>query len=125
MAGITHILIVEDNDMTAQLYQKLLGNAGYEVLTAADGASAMQVLSGIEVELIVLDYILPDQTGVEWLASLRQHPHYAKTPVILTSAVQQQESLRHDPYVWFMEKPAQPQHIVTAVKHTIEQFGGN
>lgn len=124
MASFTNILIVEDDQMTAQLYQKLLNAADFEVLTAPDTASAMQVLNGIEVDLIILDYELPDQFGPDWLKQIRQHTHYQKTPVILVSSVERNTDLRNDPYVWFMEKPNQPQLIVTAVKHTIEQFGG-
>jgi DNA-binding response OmpR family regulator len=124
MTPFTNILIVEDDPMTSQLYQKLLNAAGFEVLTAPDTQAAMQVLGGIEVDLIILDYELPDQIGTDWLRQLRQHQHYQQTPVILVSSVERNADLRNDSYVWFMEKPKQPQLIVTAVKHTIEQFGG-
>lgn len=127
MSKIVSILIIEDDSMTADLYQRLLESAGYNVLLAPDTYTAEQILKSIEADLLILDYHLPDAIGWEWLQRLRIQSPYAELPVILVSSVRQDprqhESLRHDRYVWFMEKPRQPQQIVVAVEHTITQFG--
>jgi hypothetical protein len=47
---------------------------------------------------------------------------YATLPVILVSNIERQHNLSHDKFIWFMEKPRLPQHIVTAVENTIQQF---
>jgi len=122
MTAIVSILLVEDNDITANIYQKLLEDAGYNVLLAPDAQTANQTLVGIEVDLIILDFHLPDATGLEWLQTLRTRPNCAELPVILVSQVEHQLDVRHDRFVWFMEKPRQPQHIVTAVETIIAQF---
>jgi DNA-binding response OmpR family regulator len=123
MASILSILIIEDDDLTAQLYQKLLEDADYNVLTAANTLQAEQTLAGIEINLIILDFNLPDRQGVDWLLDLRAQIGFERLPVILVSGIQQNPGdLRDDRYVWFMEKPRQPQQIVTAVQSTIERF---
>ena len=123
MVSILSILIIEDDDLTAQLYQKLLEDADYNVLTVPNTTQAEQTLVGIEVNLIILDYILPDRDGIDWLVDLRQHKEFERLPVILVSSIHQNATrLRDDPFVWFMEKPRQPQQIVIAVKSTIERF---
>jgi DNA-binding response OmpR family regulator len=122
MASVTSILIVEDNSMTAELYQILLERSGYNVFIAMDTERAMQLLTGISVDVILIDYDLPDQTGKDWLATLRHHPGYETLPVVMVSGITRDLSLQDDPHVWFMEKPRHPEHIVTAVESTIQQF---
>jgi CheY-like chemotaxis protein len=122
MPNVTSILIVEDDPLTSELYQRLLEEAGYNILTAADTHTAAQFLTGIEVELILLDYELPQEDGLSWVKRLRQDERYQATPVVLVSNILREVDLSHDPYIWFMEKPRLPQHIVTAVESTIKLF---
>ena len=122
MPGILSILIIEDDDLTAHLYQRLLEDAGYNVMTAPNAVTADMLLQGIEVNLVILDYALPDLNGMEWLHELRSNRRFAELPVILVSSIHREADLSHDRYVLFMEKPRQPQHIVTAVEHTVAQF---
>lgn len=74
------------------------------------------------MDAIVLDYDLPDQNGLTWLHHLRDKPEFADLPVILVSSIRRDDDLTDDHFVWFMEKPRQPQHIVTAVESTIALF---
>src|SRR5688500_2146869 len=122
MPSVTSILIVEDDPMTADLYQRLLEDAGYNILTASDTSTATQVLTGIEVELILLDYELPGEDGLSWIKRLRRDERYVNIPVVLVSHVPRNVDLSGDAYIWFMEKPRLPQHIVTAVESTIKLF---
>lgn len=122
MPGTNSLLIIDDDLLTAQLYQALLENAGYNVVLATSTREASLVLTGIEVDAIVLDYDLPDQNGLTWLHHLRDKPEFADLPVILVSSIRRDDDLTDDHFVWFMEKPRQPQHIVTAVESTIALF---
>lgn len=123
MPSITSILIVEDDQPTAELYQTLLEKAGYNILTAPDTQTASRLLEGIEVELILLDYELPDQNGADWLRELRQQRVYERTPVVLVSQINRDVDLTGDHFVFFMEKPRNAQHIVNTVQQTIAQIG--
>ena len=123
MTSVLSILIIEDNDITAQLYQRVLENEGYNVIAVPDTQAAEQALTGIEINLVILDYNLPDKSGEEWLAELHGHPEFETLPVIMVSAMPRETGpLRSDSYVWFMEKPRLPQQIVTAVESTVARF---
>jgi DNA-binding response OmpR family regulator len=123
MTNVLSILIIEDDDLTAGLYQKILEDADFNVLTVATTKAAEQALGGIEINLVILDHHLPDKDGEDWLEELHSQEEFEKLPVILVSTIARETGpLRYDPYVWFLEKPRQPQQIVTAVQSTIERF---
>ena len=66
------ILVVEDNSSLRALAEEILGSAGYSVLSAEDGPSALRISgqhSG-QIQLLLTDLILPDMTGQEIAASL-------------------------------------------------------
>jgi CheY-like chemotaxis protein len=81
-----HILLVEDDlDSLAALFFTLT-QAGYSVLTAEDGAQAVDLLSrGIHPRLIVLDLILPKVDGWAVLKHLQQDRQLREIPVIVTT----------------------------------------
>src|ERR1035437_9161788 len=66
------ILIIEDEVKTAKFLQKGLGEAGYVVDVAADGIEGLHLAMEIDVDLIILDVMLPALDGWEVLARLRQ-----------------------------------------------------
>ncbi len=82
------VLCVDDDDAILKSRKLLLEAAGYSVLTAASGAEALEMLaSGAEVDLVVLDYLMPGMKGDELAARLRKKlPHLR---LIAVSAVGQ------------------------------------
>jgi signal transduction histidine kinase/ActR/RegA family two-component response regulator len=66
------VLLVDDNDDTLNYLSKFLSSRGYHVHTAADLASALQVASQAELDVIVSDIELPDGSGLELLWNLRR-----------------------------------------------------
>jgi len=68
--GQRQILVVEDDPNVRELLLDLLG-AMHEVRPASTGAEALAILKAEELALIVLDYLLPDRTGLEVLAEIR------------------------------------------------------
>jgi DNA-binding response OmpR family regulator len=79
-----HILIIDDNEEILFGVEKLLNNAHYQTQTANTLALADEALTNQQFDLIILDWILPDGSGVEFLARLRQE--YLTTPVVLLSS---------------------------------------
>ena len=65
------MLLVDDNHDTLKYLSRLLSLRGYHVHTAADMASALQVASQAELDVMVSDIELPDGSGLELLADLR------------------------------------------------------
>lgn len=80
------ILIVEDEPDLAELVAFNLRQAGYEAVTAFDGAAAQAHLEREVPDLVVLDVMLPDISGTEICRRLRRDPKTEQLPVIMLTA---------------------------------------
>ncbi len=83
MSNTPVILCVDDEVPALALRRLVLSSAGYEVLTAADGAGALELFRSILVDLVILDHWLPGLTGVEVAAAMKRLK--PSIPVILFS----------------------------------------
>jgi diguanylate cyclase (GGDEF)-like protein len=70
------ILLVDDNPEYLEATRLVLEREGHEVLAAADGPEALEVLQTKGVDLLLLDYFMPKMTGEEVVARLREFNHY-------------------------------------------------
>jgi diguanylate cyclase (GGDEF)-like protein len=102
------LLVVEDDPEMCYLLASLLGRDGREVLTAELGAQAAERLARGDIDLVVLDLILPDMDGRTLLGQMRARPETAVTPVVVVTA-RSGEDIRQDCYALgadaFTEKP--------------------
>lgn len=80
-----HILIVDDDDRIRDLLARFLTGAGYVVMGAASAAAAADMMKALEVDVIVLDIMMPGMTGVEWTRALRAAGD--RTPILLLTAM--------------------------------------
>lgn len=79
------ILVVEDDPMLQKIYRTVLTKEGYRVDTASDGREGLQKAMADAPDLIVLDMLMPNMNGIEFLEAfdvLEKHP---KTKVIAFS----------------------------------------
>lgn len=80
------ILIVEDEAALAELLQYNLESAGYSVRVAASGKSAEEALLEDQFDLVLLDWMLPEISGIELCRRIRQRPDTRNLPVIMLTA---------------------------------------
>ena len=85
-AKTARILIVEDEAAIRTLISFACAAAGYEVETAEDALKAQEIVDSNPPDLILLDYMLPEMTGVEWLEKLHADPKTEHLPVIMLTA---------------------------------------
>ncbi len=78
----THILVVEDDDDTAEVVAGLLENSGYSVTTSSNGSEALKEIDKGETDLVLLDIDLPDANGIDVLQQARRNTHM---PMIMLS----------------------------------------
>lgn len=78
------ILVVDDQEAIRLFLQATLLDEGYDVFTAASGAQAYAVLAEQRVELVLLDYMLPDTSGIEVLARIKQL--YPRCEVVIVTS---------------------------------------
>ena len=79
------VLLVEDNPHIMEINVEVLTAEGYRVLQAEDGRTCMKLLSENDVELIVLDIMLPDSDGLTLCGEIKAQ--YEKTPILFLSAL--------------------------------------
>jgi CheY-like chemotaxis protein len=63
---------VDDEAAALAVRCLVLSSAGYEVLTAADGAAALEIFSCVQVDLVITDYRLPRLTGTQLAAEMKR-----------------------------------------------------
>jgi DNA-binding response OmpR family regulator len=92
------ILCVEDEHFISELYVRALTKAGYDVHVELDGQKGLAAAQTDTYDIILLDLMVPNITGIEVLRTLRDP---AKTPkmhakIIITTNLEQREDIRAD-----------------------------
>ena len=87
-AGAEHILVVDDDDRLRALLGRYLRDNGYLVSTASTAAEARAKLDGMTFDLIVLDVMMPGESGVEFTRGLRRSD---AIPILLLTAMAEPE----------------------------------
>ena len=72
MSNTGVVLCVDDDRAALALRCLVLSGAGYDVLSAADGAAALALFRCIQVDLVITDYWLPDLTGAQLAAEMKR-----------------------------------------------------
>ena len=85
--GLVKILLVEDSRALRLENERALLKAGYAVICAEDGESALQLAGEHKPDLILLDLLLPKMSGLEVLDYLKNTPGTAQIPVVVLSAL--------------------------------------
>jgi two-component system phosphate regulon response regulator PhoB len=83
---VSRILVIEDEAAIREMVRFTLSRAGFELVEAADGAQARERLAEGDVDLVLLDWMLPGESGLEVLARLKDDPATARVPVIMLTA---------------------------------------
>lgn len=86
MSSTPSVMIVEDNLRTSQMLALMFEAEGYRSEVLGDGAAAIERLAGPPPDLVVLDVMMPEVSGVEVLCAIRSTPAWEHAPVIVTSA---------------------------------------
>ena len=88
------ILVVDDDADLRQTLQLLLNDSGYRVTAAANGQAALdQLTAGARPDLILLDLMMPEMNGWQFLERARADPALASIPVVIMTARKATDSL--------------------------------
>jgi DNA-binding response OmpR family regulator len=83
---VRKILVVDDEAVLVETIAYNLEQAGYAVVTAADGASALEAAQREKPDLIILDLMLPEMDGLEVCRQLRRESNTSTTPIMMLTA---------------------------------------
>lgn len=112
------ILIVDDDDPIRRMLARILklGAEGIEIVEARDGPEALQLLAEGPFDLVVLDHMMPQMSGLEVLQNIRENPAQADLPVImLTARAEQNLDSLSKGADYFISKPFEPQVLLDSV----------
>jgi two-component system phosphate regulon response regulator OmpR len=107
-----HLLVVDDDERIRALLQRYLTTNGYRVSAAADAAEARALMKSIAFDLLIVDVMMPGETGLDFTRSIRAHD---RTPILMLTAMGDAEhriaGLEHgaDDY---LPKPFEPRELL-------------
>ena len=111
------ILVADDDMSTRRLLKAVLEKENYSVLTACDGAEALEMLDHEHIDLIVLDIMMPNIDGYEFTKQLRENS--SELPIMMLSAKQLPEDRKKGFIVGiddYMTKPADEEELLLRIK---------
>jgi len=132
------VLIVDDEPDVRNYLSMILGDAGFNVITAADGVEALEIIRDRKPDFISLDLVMPRKSGQKLLYELKKDRELARIPVLIVTAHAQTELGKQDlqdivenrvisgPGV-YLEKPVKPLDYVRCVQRALgieESRGG-
>jgi DNA-binding response OmpR family regulator len=126
MAELTKILVAEDEPDIRELIKLALQFNGFEVVSASDGAEAVELASGDNFDLILLDVRMPRLTGYEACRHLRAMESTKNVPIVFLSAKGQETEVDEgisagaDRYIL---KPFAPNALASELKQILAAKG--
>ncbi|WP_153949736.1 response regulator [Cupriavidus sp. U2] len=118
------VVVIDDETMNADALAFVLTAEGLEVRTAADGEVGLRLISDIQPDVIVTDFMMPIMTGFDLARAVRADPSHviSKIPIVLLTAAQAKIGRSHpDLFDVVFEKPCSPKEIVAAVLRLAKQ----
>ena len=119
----THVLVVDDDARLRELLRRYLADNGFLVSTAGDATDARAKLAALDFDLIVMDVMMPGESGLELTRSLRE---VRTTPILLLTAMGEPENritgleCGADDY---LSKPFEPRELVLRINSIMRRVG--
>lgn len=115
------ILVADDDGMIVDMLSQLLSSAGYELFTASTGSQAVEVGTTAPIDLAILDYRMPDMTGLDVGKTLRR---LTSTRYVIMSVVSDHDLVMQaagDGALSYLAKPLDVDDVLNVVKVQLER----
>lgn len=121
------VLIVDDDQALAAIFQTALQEGGYEVVIAADGKTGLEMAKTEKPNFILLDQVLPDMKGNDILKTLKEDEETKGIAVALLSNFGQgelvQDAINHGALDYILKYQIEPKDLVEKVKELMTESG--
>jgi len=115
------ILVVDDSGLARRRARSILEAAGYEVLEAEDGMSALERYFVSRPDVVVLDLVMKGMYGLDVLAKIREIDDSAKVIVVSADVQTSSQQLVNDAGAFgFLVKPLEAEQILPLIRTTLE-----
>src|SRR5450631_3068449 len=121
------VLIIEDDQIVANVYRNKLAVEGYHAETAPDGETGLKTMRTFKPDTIILDLMLPKLSGIDVIKQIRSEEEFAKVPIIvfsntyLTNMIQ--EAWKAGATKCISKANCSPKEVLDLVRHTIGESG--
>ncbi|MEM7429443.1 MAG: response regulator transcription factor [Pseudomonadota bacterium] len=116
-----HILVVDDDRRIRDLIKSYLCERGFRVSTAGDASAARQAMEGLSFDLLVLDVMMPGESGLDLARSLREG---SAVPILILSALAEPDN-RIDGFRSggddYLAKPFEPEELVLRIQSILRR----
>jgi signal transduction histidine kinase/DNA-binding response OmpR family regulator len=121
------VLVVEDDEATQELVQKHLTKEGWQVVAASNGREALERLTQGPPDLVLLDLMMPEMDGFEFLEAFRKQPGCAQiTVVVMTAKIltsEDRQRLRGQVAQIVQKQAMTPESLVLDIRKTLRMIG--
>lgn len=121
MDNTPHILVIDDDTRLRELLRKFLTENGFRVTTSADAGEARKMLISLEFDLVVLDVMMPGESGLELTSGLRE---FSEVPILLLTAMGEPED-RIDGLERgaddYLSKPFEPRELLARIRSILRR----
>jgi len=80
------VLIIEDEPDAAEMFAEMMRVSGFRVIKSLSSTPAISLMASEKPDVVILDVMMPDISGLDVLRLMRQEPKLAKIPVVVVSA---------------------------------------
>lgn len=119
------VLIIEDEDLIARMYEKTLSFDGFEVEVAIGGKDGLEKAKSFNPDLILLDIMMPEPDGMEVLDTLKRQPDTNHIPVVmLTNLSGKQDAelaLEKGAVEYWIKKEAKPRELGEKITNIVNK----
>ncbi len=121
------ILIIEDDQIVANVYRNKLAVEGYQVEIASEGETGLRTMRLFKPDIIILDLMLPGMSGIDVIKQIRSEEEFTRIPVIifsntyLTNMIQ--EAWKAGATKCISKSNCSPKEVIDVVRHTIGDSG--
>jgi DNA-binding response OmpR family regulator len=89
---MSKIMVVDDNEEFTTLYKEYLTMAGFDTIAENRSANALEQANATRPDLILLDLMMPEPDGFQVCRMLRADPSFLRTPIIIVTALNDEDS---------------------------------
>jgi DNA-binding response OmpR family regulator len=121
------VLIIEDNQLVANIYANRFTVEGFQVKIAPDGQAGLDLVRSFRPDAVILDLMLPKMTGVELMKKIRAEPNLELLPVMVFSDAYEtsmmQQAWKAGATKCLSKEHSTPKQVVEAVRRALSPKG--
>lgn len=122
------VLVVDDEEEALKLVGVMLRNSPFKITTARNGEEALTTAQSTDVDIILLDIMMPDMSGITVCGHLRTAPHLRSIPIVMLTALDDYATRRKAIEAGatdLLTKPVAREELIAKLEGVIAEYEAN